>query len=643
MATQRQKMRGASAKETQGISEHETTAPTVRVKVWAQDPLVEPGLVELTIPASDLESGPKDSQFVVLDQDISSGVIYEQARYFPDKQAFDELEPEDIRFHQVNAFAIARTSLNMIEAAIGRQVHWAFGPQLMIHPHYMQSRNAFYSRDLGALAFFYFDIPFKVGKVFTCLSHDIVSHELGHAALDGLKPLFLEALHRETGAFHESFGDFTAMFSALELPEVVENVLTATDGDLRKPSLASLLAEEFGYGIYGPGHFFLRNANDPVTYKTLRSYEVHDFSVLLTATLFEILTEFFEINRGAVYTVQGVGSEGLFLRQGPSTTSLTLGTLQEGTEVIQVGDSYNDGKRTWRYIRTPQLGVGWAAGDYLVEGSEQVTDTEALIEATRHLRRIVYRAVNYLPPSSVTFKRFGQAMIAADTRAFPNDERGYRDIIKRVFTARQIADMPQELETSLPIRLEWDGKTDKRSVYQFIYRNRYMLGIPSDPAYKLNYPTISSIDLSGVTSTGAVPLQETIIEYSYTQEVQVMGFCTYFVNFGGTLVFDENRQLVAHFTDAETPGNNNAMIDQGLEFYRELKDRKQIKALTWRRPDARPTDAAYLLYRLPDGRGQLRLNVCSRFSAKSLDLPGRRVVQVDLPDPEHNGEDLPNM
>ena len=94
--------------------------------MWAQDPLVEPGLVEIEIPGADLETGPKDSQFIVLDQDISSGVTYEQARL--SSGGFDKLEPEDIRFHQINAYAVARSALDLIEASIGRQVHWAFGP-----------------------------------------------------------------------------------------------------------------------------------------------------------------------------------------------------------------------------------------------------------------------------------------------------------------------------------------------------------------------------------------------------------------------------------------------------------------------------------------------------------------------------------
>ena len=637
MATQKQRAktnRRASAKTRDSAQGPANTAiaqgSAVRVKVWAQDPMVEPGLVEIEIPGLDLDTGPRDSQFVVVDQDLSSSVTYEPARFAHEQNAFEKLDPEDVRFHQINAFAVARSALDMIEASVGRQVHWAFGPQLAIHPHYMQARNAFYSRDLGALAFFYFDIAFKEGKVFTCLSHDVVAHELGHAALDGLKPLYLESFTAETGAFHESFGDLTAMFSALTLPEVVAQILKGTGGDLRQPNLASLLAEEFGYGIYGPGHFFLRSAGDPVKLSTLKSFEVHDYSVLLTATMYDILTDFYDVNRGAVLVVRGTGTDGLYLRADHSTQAQAIALMPEGTLLQEAGESYNDGKREWRRVRSEWFGTGWAAGDYLAEVLEGMSDEDALMEATRHLRRIAYRAINYLPPTSVTFRRFGQAMIAADRRAFPSDDRGYRGIIKRVFAAREITQYPEQLETWPMFQLEWDGETDQRSLNRFIHRNRGILGIPADPSIRLNYTTAAEVDLSWLSSAGAAPIKESIVEYSYTQEISIMGLCSYFVHFGGSLVFDENRQLVAHFADPETPGTQAAMIDQGLEFYRQMKERKQIKALNWRRPDNRPLDATYLLYRLPDGRGQIRLNVCTRFSAKALDLPHRRVVHADL-------------
>lgn len=606
--------------------------PTTRVTIWGQDPLSPPGLVEIDIPAADLDHGPKDSQFVVVDQDTSSGVVYEPAIFRRETNSFERYEPDDTRFHQINAFAVARHALDMIEAAIGRQVHWAFGPQLAIHPHYLQDRNAFYSRDLGALAFFYFDIPFRQGKVFTALSHDVVAHELGHAALDGLKPRYLEAFHNETGAFHESFGDFTAMFSALALPAVVAQVIAATGGDLRRENIAALLAEEFGFGIYGPGHFFLRNAGDPMTYDAVPSYEVHAFSVLMTATMYEILTEFYEANRGQFYLVSGTNGDGLRLRLEPSTSAPALALLPEGARVKHLGPQSNDGTRTWLRVSHPLFGEGWAAGDYLRADGQPLSDAEALMEATRHLRRIAYRGINYLPPTSVTFRRYGQAMVAADRRAFPADDRGYRQIIKRVFTRRRIVQNPDELETWPQFPLFWDGATDQRGLYQFIYRNREPLGIPSDPATRLNYPAAQAIDLSWVTSSGAAPIRETIVEYSYSQEIRVMGFCSYFVHFGGTLVFDEEGRLVSHLAEPETPNGQGQMVDQGLAFYEALKQRGEIKALTWRRLEQRPTEAAYLLYRLPDGSGQLRLNLCSRFSARSLDLPHRRVVRVELPE-----------
>jgi len=59
-------------------------------------------------------------------RDLLPGVTYEQARL--SSGGFDKLEPEDIRFHQINAYAVARSALDLIEASIGRQVHWAFGP-----------------------------------------------------------------------------------------------------------------------------------------------------------------------------------------------------------------------------------------------------------------------------------------------------------------------------------------------------------------------------------------------------------------------------------------------------------------------------------------------------------------------------------
>lgn len=533
----------------------------VEIEVWAQDPLSMPQRVTIAIPNIHLDSGPRDMQFVVHDVDHSAGTIYQPVRFLQDQNAFEWLGPDDVRTHQINAFAIARRTLEMIESAIGRQVHWAFGPQLAIHPHYQQDRNAYYSRDEGALAFFYFDIAFRVGKVFTALSHDVVAHELGHAALDGLKPYYFGFAPPETGAFHEAFGDLCAMFSALTFPEVVERVIEATGGDLRKPNIASLMAEEFGYGIYGPGRYFLRYAGDPISYDEAAGSEIHDFSVLLTATMYQILVEFYEINR----------------------------------------------RRT----------------------DETLSNVEALIEATRHLRRIAFRAINYLPPTAVTFRIYGQTLIAADAQAFPDDEKGYRQVIKQIFVERGIVADTQELVTSPGVELKWNRVREPRELYEFIYRHRDELGIPSNTMVRLSFPTIGFVDQSGITSKGAQPLKETIVEYTYPIEALVIpGFGPIPVYFGGTLVFDEGRELVAHFAIPETPGGEGEYLQGLIQYYNSLRERRQITML-----DGKPSLAqgVFTLHRLPHGGAAMRLNVCSRFRSSEMNVTAYPMTQLKAP------------
>lgn len=532
----------------------------VVVQIWAQDPLSIPERVTIAIPKRHLDSGPRDAQFVVHDVDHSAGAVYQPARFLPDQNAFEPLVPDDVRTHQINAFAIARRTLEMIESAVGRQVHWAFGPQLAIHPHYLQDRNAYYSRDEGALAFCYFDIAFRVGKVFTCLSHDIVAHELGHAALDGLKPYYFGFGPPETGAFHEAFGDLCAMFSALTFPEVVAQVMKATGGDLSLPNIASLMAEEFGYGIYGPGRYFLRYAGDPITYGQAAGSEIHDFSVLLTATMYQILVAFYEINR----------------------------------------------RRT----------------------DETFSDVEALIEATRHLRRIAFRAINYLPPTAAFFRTYGQALIAADAQAFPEDAYGYRQVIKQVFAERGIVADPEELATSPGIKLKWNRASEPRELYEFIYRHRDLLGIPSNTMVRLNFPTIDFVDQSGITSKGAQPVKETIVEYTYPIEALVIPeWGPIRVDFGGTLVFDERRQLVAHFRIPETPGGEGEYLQQLVEYYNSLRERQQIALL-----DGKPSqEGVFTLYRLPHGGAAMRLNVCSRFRSSEATVAPYPITRLKAP------------
>jgi hypothetical protein len=71
--------------------------------------------------------------------------------------------------------------------------------------------NAFYDRE--NLAFF--EAPANNKTTFSGASTDVVSHEVGHAFLDALRPELFGSSITEHGAFHESFGDCMAILTAL--------------------------------------------------------------------------------------------------------------------------------------------------------------------------------------------------------------------------------------------------------------------------------------------------------------------------------------------------------------------------------------------------------------------------------------------
>ncbi|WP_214405413.1 hypothetical protein [Pseudonocardia lacus] len=106
--------------------------------------------------------------------------------------------------------------------------------------------NATYTRRFG-LRFFHHDVAGT--RIATAESPDIVRHEIGHALLDALRPELFEATSAEADAFHEAFGDMTAMLVALRLPSYRRRVLTETGGSLRSNSRLSRMGEQLGWGI----------------------------------------------------------------------------------------------------------------------------------------------------------------------------------------------------------------------------------------------------------------------------------------------------------------------------------------------------------------------------------------------------------
>src|SRR5256884_2765919 len=178
-------------------------------------------------------------------------------------------------------------------------ISWEVGAILPVDLDFGVDLNAFYDRE--GLKFFHGSGAGRT--VFSGESPDIVCHELGHALLDSFKPQLFDAASIEVAAFHESFGDMSAILSALQLSSVREGVLAETGNVLRRASRLSRLAEQLGWAIRQsvPSAVepdCLRNAvntffyRDPDTLPTTApatslSSEPHSFSRVFTGAFFE--------------------------------------------------------------------------------------------------------------------------------------------------------------------------------------------------------------------------------------------------------------------------------------------------------------------------------------------------------------------
>ncbi|MFN8610945.1 MAG: hypothetical protein U0931_25615 [Vulcanimicrobiota bacterium] len=177
----------------------------------------------------------------------------------PDSEGKVVVEDEnDPRFDSSNCFYIANQTLGVAEKYAGGRIDWSFqeslGHPMLIKPHAgKDTQNAYYNPQSGSLNFFSY-LDEKTGeRQRTGMSRDIVSHETGHAILDGLRPRYMESLSVGAGGFHESFADMMAMLSALNDEHVIEALRVQTKGDLSQPNLVSGIGEQLGASCFDKG------------------------------------------------------------------------------------------------------------------------------------------------------------------------------------------------------------------------------------------------------------------------------------------------------------------------------------------------------------------------------------------------------
>jgi hypothetical protein len=215
-----------------------------------------------------------------------------------------------------NCHVTISENMDLVQGYLGEVIQrWAATANLNVDPEAGEQFNAYYDR--AGLRFFYGTDP-KTKKVIYCSeAADVVSHELGHAILDAIRPELWNVHTLEIWAFHEAFGDCMSMLHFLSHTEAVEYLFQTTGGDLTKSNSLSRIAEELGTALHnvsgganGSVAGYLRDAVNYFNYIQPEklpsksrvdelSAEPHNFSRVFSGSWYDILIGIFEQEKKA--------------------------------------------------------------------------------------------------------------------------------------------------------------------------------------------------------------------------------------------------------------------------------------------------------------------------------------------------------
>lgn len=214
----------------------------------------------------------------------------------------------DRDYKNLNCYFIICNLLNYYQSILfkidgGKIKQWFSNKPLFVNPIAKDGLNAFYDRK--SLIFMYKNSFFKKRIVYTCESVDIVSHELGHAILDSMRPDFWNMQSIEIWSYHEAFADINAFINVTNNDLVIEKMFEETNFDLSKSNFASRIGEDLASSI-SIDKFFLRDLSEYIDYinpihineKSIISLNPHDFGKIFSCCWYSIFVEVFkfEIN-----------------------------------------------------------------------------------------------------------------------------------------------------------------------------------------------------------------------------------------------------------------------------------------------------------------------------------------------------------
>jgi hypothetical protein len=195
------------------------------IYVWQDDP--ESGQDPIQIPSPDLNFAP-----------LPTNITDPQ----PETKLYDK-GSDGFRYWAL-AGAVSRAQ-HFWGPLLTAGVTWQRGGTLDVIRDRDVDLNAYYDR--ASLSFFHDDVG---GQTFySGESPDVVCHEFGHGVLDAVRPELFDAASIEVSAFHESFGDMSAILCALQLDGIRSEVLQETGSRPDRNSRLSRLAEQLGRAI----------------------------------------------------------------------------------------------------------------------------------------------------------------------------------------------------------------------------------------------------------------------------------------------------------------------------------------------------------------------------------------------------------
>jgi hypothetical protein len=433
--------------------ERKSSDPVYRpLRIFAVDPSLsrlEGAEANLNVPYEELQPGPVGAVLEVDDRDDTLNIHWGKVDLDrSDILIANGLRPSvsDPASHQQMIYAVATSVYAAFRRALGRNLNWAFHPEgasprcrLVLRPHAAETGNAYYDRDNGEICFGYCRAAphtdtrvLPHGFVFTCLSHDVVAHEMTHAILDGLRSHFIVPTGRDVLAFHEGFADMVALFQRFSYAEVVRAAIRKSRGNLNQAELLTNIAAEFGRAV-GQGHALRTAIDEPGAAAPPKRYparESHECGEILVRSIFEAYV--------TVFT-----------------------------------------RKTERYRRLAEWSGSHPAED-LPESLQEILADRASKLASQFLS-ICIRAIDYCPPVDLELGEYLRALITADFELVPDDPWAYREALIDAFARRGI--YPPNVSTLAEDSLRWQsvGETVPE-IPQLHFAELKFAGDPAQPA-----------------------------------------------------------------------------------------------------------------------------------------------------------------